>query len=123
MNNFLEKFIEADPYTRKNLTSNWLHGIKSFSEESCFKYFKDLDFEYFNTLNEEDKVLFIKLVVLIENAFEERFGRFPKWCLDERLVLKNPYLGKGYDVSWLFFGVQAFYRHNCFLDPRSLTVY
>ena len=93
--------------------------IKAISRDECFEKFSEFDFSF---LTAENEIALVKLAVSVGHAFEQRFGTIPTWCFDKRLVLTEPYLGRGYNISWFLFGPQAFYRHNCFFDPGSLEV-
>ena len=115
----IKDYLAADARGQDNMLSNWLHICKSISYEELWDLFHEFDFEL---LTDENRLNMIRASVYIEHMFISKGGRLPAWVRDSRLVAEPAYLGRGYNVAWLFFGPQALLSHNYFIDPGSLEI-
>jgi hypothetical protein len=70
----------------------------------------------------EDKIALIRLAVCLEHNMGLKFGKYPSWLSSPELIAVPPYLGCGYDETWLFEAAQANYNHDFFIDRGAMEI-
>ena len=70
----------------------------------------------------DNQLPLVTLAVYLGHAYTKRTREVPEWVFHRDLHLEKPFKGVGYRDAWFFCGEQVFYRHNYFVDPRSLDV-
>ena len=116
---FFDDYLSLSAEEQLMVIRNLLHRIKYDKETDIIDDIGSLNLP---AVNENNQLPFVRLAVYLGHAYTQKTGKVPKWTLSPDLHLEEPFKGIGYRDAWFFCGEQVFYRHNYFVDPRSLDV-
>ena len=116
---FFDDYLNLTEEEQLMVIRNLLHRIKY---DAGTEILDDIESLVLPSINESNRLPFVRLAVYLGHAYFKKVGKEPSWVFNPNLVLTEPFKGAGYRDAWFFCGEQVFYRHNYFVDPRSLDV-
>ena len=116
---FFDDYLSLTEEEQFMVIRNLLHRIKYDRDTEVLD---DVETLVLPPVNDSNRLPFVRLAVYLGHAYFKKTGKIPLWTLSPDLVLEEPFKGVGYRDAWFFCGEQVFYRHNYFVDPRSLEV-
>ena len=116
---FFDDYLALTPEEQLMVIRNLVHRIKYDTDTEVIDSIETL---VLPPVTDENRLPFVRLAVYLGHNYFKKTGKVPKWTLCPKLVLPTPFKGVGYRDAWFFCGEQVFYRHNYFVDPRSLDV-
>jgi len=116
---FFDDYLSLTAEEQLMVIRNLLHRIKYDADTEVLDSIKTL---VLPRVDDSNRLPFVRLAVYFGHAYFKKTGKTPEWTLSPDLVLEEPFRGAGYRDAWFFCGEQVFYRHNYFVDPRSLEV-
>jgi len=116
---FIYDYLSRTEEEQFMILRNIIHCLKYDQDDEIEEAVEQLELPKITSCN---RLPLISMAVYLGHAYFKRTGKTPEWTQSPDLVLEEPFKGVGYRDAWFFCGEQVFYRHNYFVDPRSLDV-
>lgn len=116
---FISEYLSRSEKEQFMMLRNIMHGLKYDTDNEMQEAVAQLVLPEITPVNQ---LPLVTLAVYVGHAYARRTHEAPPWVFHRDLVLDEPFKGVGYRDAWFFCGEQVFYRHNYFVDPRSLEV-
>ena len=116
---FIIEYLSRPEEEQYMMIRNVLHCLKYDTDDEIQEAVEQL---VLPEITSQNQLPLITLAVYLSYAYSKRTGKELEWVFNPDLVLEEPFKGVGYRDAWFFCGEQVFYRHNYFVDPRSLEV-
>jgi len=116
---FITAYLSRSEEEQSMMLRNIMHCLKYDTNNEMQDALVQLELPEITPANQ---LPLVTLAVYVGHAYSKRTNKVLPWVFHPGLHLEEPFKGIGYRDAWFFCGEQVFYRHNYFVDPRSLDV-